>query len=87
MRIHIPLDEMPEFDSYASMTNCLRGIAWSLTNTSLSEPIPSDVMDTLIEALRDINETLDPFKAQEHAELTSRRALQRRYQIGDDPHD
>lgn len=58
MRLHITLDDIPEFESFQSIWLALRGMAWSITNTPLGESLPEDVGQGLLDAIHSFEQAL-----------------------------
>lgn len=58
MRLHIKLDDVPEFESYHSMWIALRGMIWSITNTSLGMPLSETTVTELLQAFGGVQDIL-----------------------------
>lgn len=86
MRIHISLDDLPEFDSFHAMWMAVRGAAWSVTNTPLGEPLSEEVADALLAALEGVEEVLVPIMNMEEPWLKERRQLKADFAFGNIEH-
>lgn len=79
VRIHINLDDIPEFESYTSMFTAVRGAHWSVTNTNLGDDLADDQRDKLLRAIEQVEETLKPIAMSEAQWLARRRAAKERF--------
>jgi hypothetical protein len=58
LRIHISLDDLPEFETFHSLYLAIRGASWSITNTPLGEPLSDDTREKLLDAIAQVEEAL-----------------------------
>lgn len=83
MRLHIKLDDLPEFDTFHSAWLAIRGVHWSLTNTPLPESCDDDAIQKLLDAIHNVENTLRPLVQWEEGKLVAHRERRLRFANGD----
>lgn len=73
MRIHVTLDDIPEFESFQSMWVTLRGMMWSIENSSLAAPLDGDDLSALMVAFESLQGVLHKIVDRETPWLEERR--------------
>lgn len=82
VRIHINLDDMPEFESFTSMWTAVRGTHWSITNTPLGEDLTDDQRDKLLTAIGQLEDALKPLAEIEDGWIAKRRKKKEDFLLG-----